>query len=552
LWPQDRNPAKVGILSTENTGGSNAASANGTRINYTSALDRFDLPTFKPEWASIRRGIEKESLRVTSEGRLAQTPHPVAMGSALTHPYITTDYSEALLELITPVADSAEECLEFLTDLHKFSYNNLPAGERLWVSSMPCLLESEEQIPLAQYGSSNMGKLKTLYREGLGHRYSRLMQTIAGIHYNFSMPESFWEDYRAVLGSTEPLQDFQTRHYLHLIRNFHRYSWLLVYLFGASPAVCRCFTKDREHDLERWDEHTLYKPYATCLRMGDLGYRSDAQRSIYVCYNDINNYIDSLYSALSTPYPEYENIGLEKDGHKLQINTNLLQLENEFYATIRPKRVGEGKRPLQLLKEKGIQYIEVRALDLNPFLPVGIDAEQIHFLDSFLVYCLLAESPWCEQSEYRDIEHNLSLTVNRGREPGLTLKRNNSEVLLQDWARELLADIGNAAALLDHSHNTERYQEALGAQLAKVDDPELTPSAQVLAQMKQQSLPFCKFGMQMSDSTLNIFTDSSMAASRADHLTAASAQSLAAQAQIEAQDSVSFDDFLAQWNDYKL
>lgn len=539
-------------MSTNNSGGSNGAPANGTRINLTSALDRFDLPVFKPEWANIRRGIEKESLRVTPDGKLAQTPHPVAMGAALTHPYITTDYSEALLELITPVADSADECIAFLTDLHKFSYDNLPDGERLWVSSMPCLLENEEQIPLAQYGSSNVGRLKTLYREGLGHRYSRLMQTIAGIHYNFSMPESFWEDYRAVLGSTEPVQDFQTRHYLHLIRNFHRYSWLLVYLFGASPAVCRCFTKEREHDLESWDQHTLYKPYATCLRMGDLGYRSDAQRSIYVCYNDINNYIDSLYSALSTPYPDYETIGLEKDGHKLQINTNLLQLENEFYATIRPKRVGEGKRPLQLLKEKGIQYIEVRALDLNPFLPVGIDAEQIHFLDAFLLYCLLADSPLCDQAEYSDIERNLSLTVNRGREPGLMLSRQNSAITLKDWANELIADISNTAALLDHSHNTERYRLALAAQQTKVDDAAQTPSAQVLAQMTSQSLPFCRFGMQMSDRTQATFADSTLTGSRADHLIAASAQSLVAQAQIEAQDVVSFDDFLAQWNDYKL
>lgn len=552
MWLQGRNKVKVDILSTHNNGVSPDARASSTQTNHTLALDRFDLPLFKPEWANIKRGIEKESLRVTPQGRLAQTPHPVAMGSALSHPYITTDYSEALLELITPVSDSADECLEFLTDLHTFSYQNLPAGERLWVNSMPCLLESEQEIPLAQYGSSNMGQLKTLYREGLGHRYSRLMQTIAGIHYNFSMPESFWADYRVVLGSTEPLQDFQTRHYLHLIRNFHRYSWLLVYLFGASPAVGRCFTKDREHNLQSLDQHTLYKPYATCLRMGDLGYRSDAQRSIYVCYNDINNYIDSLYSALSTPYPDYEKIGLEKDGHKLQINTNLLQLENEFYATIRPKRVGEGKRPLQLLKEKGIQYIEVRALDLNPFLAVGIDAEQIHFLDAFLLYCLLAESPLCDQTEHSDIERNLSLTVNRGREPGLMLQRGESQISLQDWASELIADIGNTATLLDYSHKTSHYSQALAAQQAKVDDPALTPSARVLAQMTEQSLPFCKFGMLMSEQTLTHFAHNTMAATRADHLVAASAQSLAAQAQMEAQDSVSFDSFLAQWNDYKL
>jgi glutamate--cysteine ligase len=540
-------------LSTEKQGSIDAAAAPNTTTAYNSALDRFDLPCFKPEWTAIRRGIEKESLRVTATGHLAQTPHPQTMGSALTHPYITTDYSEALLELITPVADTAEECIAFLTDLHKFSCDNLPEGERLWVNSMPCLLESDDQVPLAQYGSSNMGRLKTLYREGLGHRYGRYMQTIAGIHYNFSMPEPFWQDYRAVLGSTEPLQDFQTRHYLHLIRNFHRFSWLLVYLFGASPAVARCFTKGRPHNLESFDEYTLYKPYATCLRMGDLGYRSDAQRSIYVCYNDINNYIDSLYSALSTSYPDYEKIGLEKDGHKLQINTNLLQLENEFYATIRPKRVGgDGRRPLQLLKAEGIQYIEVRALDLNPFLPVGIDVEQINFLDLFLLYCLLAESPWCDQQEHQAIEHNLSLTVNRGREPGLMLERNGEQVSLKEWATMLLTEMKHTAALLDHTHQTNNYQQALQQQLAKVEDPALTPSAKILQQMREQSLPFCRFGMQISEKAMEQFGKRALNSIRLDHFTAASAQSLAAQTTAEQQDTQSFDEFLADWNNYKL
>lgn len=526
--------------------------ANTTAVSFTSALDRFDLPVFKPEWANIRRGIEKESLRVSPQGRLAQTAHPLAMGSALTHPYITTDYSEALIELITPVTQSADECIAFLTDIHKFTYDNLPAGERLWVSSMPCLLEGEDQIPLAQYGSSNTGKLKTLYREGLGHRYSRKMQTIAGIHYNFSMPESFWQDYRAVLGSTEPLQDFQTRHYLRLIRNYHRYSWMLVYLFGASPAVCRCFTAGREHDLETLDQFTLYKPYATCLRMGDLGYRSDAQRAIYVCYNDINNYIDSLYSALSTSYPAYETIGLEKDGRKLQINTNLLQLENEFYATIRPKRVGEGKRPLQLLKEQGIQYVEVRALDLNPFLPVGIDSEQIHLLDAFLLYCLLADSHLCEQSESFESEQNLSLTVNRGREPGLMLNRHGQPISLKQWATELLSEIQYTAAILDHSHSSQRHSAAVTAQAHKVDNPDLTPSAQILRLMRENTMPFCKFGMQASEKTLQHFAHSTMAPDVQAHFKAASTQSLAAQAHIETQDTLSFDEYLAQWNNYKL
>lgn len=521
--------------------------------NVRESLDRFNLPEFKPAWAKIQRGIEKESLRVTPEGRLAQTPHPVAMGSALTHPYITTDYSEALVELITPVFSSIDECLEFLEDLHKFVYANLPEGERLWVSSMPCLLESEDQIPLAQYGSSNMGKLKTLYREGLGHRYGRLMQTIAGIHYNFSMPDAFWQDYRSVLGSTEPMQAFTTRQYLHLIRNFHRYSWLLVYLFGASPAVCRCFTQGREHNLDDYDQYTLYKPYATCLRMGDLGYKSDAQRSIYVCYNDLNNYIDSLYSALSTPYAPYQQIGLQdNNGKHLQINTNLLQLENEFYATIRPKRVGDGKRPLQLLKEKGIQYIEVRALDLNPFLPVGIDAEQIRFLDAFLLYCLLAESPDCVEAENREIEKNLSLTVNAGREPGLQLSRNGAAITLRNWADKLINDIACSAALLDHAHDTRQYSESLARQAAKVADPELTPSAMVLQAMKSGNMPFCKFGMQQSEHTQQLFQQNPLTPTKLDHFTASSALSLASQAHAEANDTMEFEAFLTQWNDYRI
>ena len=521
--------------------------------SYTAALERFSLPEFKASWATLQRGIEKESLRVTANGRLSQLPHPEAMGSALTHPYITTDYSEALLELITPVATSIDECLGFLSDLHKFVYDNLPEGERLWVASMPCLVEREDQIPLAHYGRSNTGRLKTLYREGLGHRYGRLMQTIAGIHYNFSMPDVFWEEYRSLLGSTEDLQAFRTRHYLHLIRNFHRYSWILVYLFGASPAVSRTFTQNRPHDLEAYDQATLYKPYATCLRMGDLGYRSDAQRSIYVCYNDLNNYIDSLYTALSTPYPDYESIGMRgKDERLLQINTNLLQLENEFYATIRPKRVGDGKRPLELLQESGIQYIEVRALDLNPFLPMGIDEEQIRFLDTFLMYCLLAESPECDEVEYREIEKNLSLTVNRGREPGLKLWRQQQETGLAEWADELLADLRHTAVLLDAQQGGTLHMASLDAQLAKVRDPSLTPSAQVLQAMKDHQLPFCAFGMKASVDTQAYFDTQQLSPLRLDELTAASADSLAAQAQAEAADTIDFNEFLQRWNDYQL
>jgi len=518
------------------------------------ALGHFGLAEFRPAWGRVRRGLEKESLRVTRSGRLAQTRHPLALGSALTHSFITTDYSEALIELITPVFDDIEECLGFLEDLHRYVYLHLPADETLWVASMPCLLEGDQDIPLAHYGHSNIGRLKTLYREGLGNRYGRLMQTIAGIHYNFSMPDDFWQDYYQLKGeSNESLRDFRTRQYLHLIRNFHRYSWLLLYLFGASPAVCRCFARGRPHNLDEFNAGTLYKPHATCLRMGRLGYRSEAQGEIFICYNELDNYIDSLARAMSTPYAEYEKIGLKQGDHYLQMNANLLQLENEFYATVRPKRTGPpGMRPLSLLQENGIEYIEVRTLDLNPFLPLGIDAEQIRFLDSFLLFCLLAESPQCTEAEYFQIAENLNLTVEEGRDPALMLRRNGDNIKLRDWAGELLERCTHSAQLLDHSHGGERYQAALAQQQAKLADDSLTPSAQILDRMRQHHCSFADFAMARSQHTQQALTAEALPDARLQRFTEASRLSLQHQQDAEADETLSFEQFLQQWNDYRV
>ncbi len=519
------------------------------------ALQYFRLPEFRTHWADILRGIEKESLRVSPDGRLAQTRHPEGLGSALTHPYITTDYSEALLELITPVSNSIDETLDCLTDLHTWVYRHLPDDERLWVTSMPCLLESEEQIPLADYGTSNIGRLKKLYREGLGHRYGRLMQTISGIHYNFSMPESFWPEYRELLGAEESLQDFQTRHYLHLIRNFHRYSWLLLYLFGASPAVCECFARGRPHNLQPFGpaQGTLYRPWSTCLRMGELGYKSDAQKSIFICYNDLDTYIDTLSEAMSTPYPPYEAIGHHANGRYLQMNTNLLQLENEFYASIRPKRVGDSsERPLSLLMKYGIQYIEVRALDLNPYLPLGIDAEEMRFLDAFLLYCLFSESPECTETEHFQVEDNLARVVNDGRDPELVLQRGDESVNMRQWARELTAGVDHAAKLLDHAEGSDAHQAAVASQQAKVADASRTPAARMLEEMRERGMGFYRFGMERSLLARDTFLRNTLSPARQQAFAEASEQSRRDQQAMEASDQVDFDEFLRHWNAFRV
>src|SRR5665647_342955 len=210
--------------------------------------------------AGLQRGIEKESLRVRPDGTLAATPHPRALGSALTHPHITTDFSEAQLELITGVHSTVAACLDELAHIHQFVYRHI-GDELLWCGSMPCNLPDEQAIPIARFGQSNVGRAKTLYRTGLAHRYGRRMQLISGLHYNFSLPEHSW-----------PMADFRDADegYFALIRNFRRHAWLLLYLFGASPAVCASFVEGRSHELQELAPGTLYLPYATSLRMSRL------------------------------------------------------------------------------------------------------------------------------------------------------------------------------------------------------------------------------------------------------------------------------------------
>ncbi len=515
---------------------------------YKESLERFNLPEFNLDWGTMNRGIEKESLRVTDQGSIALSSHPSALGSALTNPFITTDFSEALLEFITPAYGEISDCLGMLENIHRYTYQNLENDELLWVASMPCTM-SGKQIPLAQYGSSNIGLLKTLYRQGLSHRYGSVMQTVSGIHYNFSMPDSFWPAYKDICKSSDSIQQFRTDKYLHLIRNFHRYSWMLFYLCGACPAVCKCFVEGRPHKLQEYDQYTLYLPHATCLRMGDLGYSSDAQKELFVCYNELETYVDCLYRAMHTPYPAYEEIGSSKDGEHLQINTSLLQLENEFYSTIRPKRTAKsGERPLTALTNEGIEYVEVRAIDLNPFMPLGIDTQQIRFLDSFLLYCLLSDSPDCHEQEFFEVKDNISSVIVAGRDPELELSLEGEKVKLTSWAREIIKDISHSAALLDQVHQHGKYSESVSSQMAKIDDPELTPSGQVLKSMKEKQLSFYALSMEQSEAHKAHFLDTDLQEETRTLMEETAADSKVKQKEIETADEINFDEFLSQWN----
>ena len=337
-------------------------------------------------------GLEKETLRVSHEGSLAQTAHPLALGSALTHPYITTDYSEALLEIVTPPSQDIPSVLKFLSDTQNFIYNQLD-DELLWATSMPCVVAGETSIPLAKYGSSNSGLMKTVYRRGLGHRYGRVMQVIAGVHFNFSFARNFWPMFLEINDkdrkSTQ--QELISEKYFSLLRNLQRFGWLIPYLFGASPAVCKSFLQGKESTLLPFNNTTYYEPYATSLRMGDIGYQNNKESEVGVVadYNSLNSYIKSLQHAVETPCPEYEKIGLEVDSVYQQLNANILQIENEYYSTVRPKQITtKYEMPTEALRTRGVQYLELRSLDVNDSHPLGINEEQLYFLETLMLFCL--------------------------------------------------------------------------------------------------------------------------------------------------------------------
>ena len=475
--------------------------------------------------SGLRRGIEKESLRVRPDGMLATTPHPSRLGSALTHPFVTTDFSESQPELITGVHTSAQACLDELTEIHQIVYRAI-GDELLWAASMPCRLPADDQIPLGRYGTSNVGRAKTVYRMGLSHRYGRRMQTISGIHYNFSLPDARSND-----------------DYFALIRNFRRNAWLLLYLFGASPAVCSTFVAGRAHELQRLSADTLYLPYATSLRMGRLGYQSDAQSSLAVSYNSLKSYAASLQEALTKPYPAYEAIGVRDGDDYRQLATTLLQIENEFYGTIRPKRViNPGERPLHALRDRGVEYVEVRLMDIDPFCPIGITAATVRMLDVFLLHCVLSESPPDTPQEIAAIVSNKQRVASRGREPGLDLTRGAGEVPLAAWGTELLSECAPIAAVLDAANGGAAHREAVAAAATALRDPAATPSARVLQAMaRDHGNSYVHFVLAQSRAHRETIMRLPLADEVAARYARMADESLAEQRRIEASESIPFE-----------
>ncbi|MDH3417879.1 MAG: glutamate--cysteine ligase [Gammaproteobacteria bacterium] len=442
------------------------------------------------------RGIEKECLRIDSDGRLSRKPHPQALGAALTHPHITTDYSEALLEFVTPPCATNWETLQFLCDIHCFVAQNLD-DELLWAQSMPCVVGPDEDVPIAYYGESNLGRMKTIYRRGLGHRYGRAMQAIAGVHFNYSLPVGFWAAYQDYEESRQDESAFISGQYLRMARNYRRNAWALIYLFGASPAVCKSFPLRAGHGLEELDPHTWYLPYGTSLRMSDIGYRNKSQARLQISLNSLAEYVGGLTTAVTSSSPEYERIGVNVDGEYRQLNANMLQIENEYYAAVRPKpKAKSSSRPTVALRRSGVEYLEIRTLDLNVADPVGVNQTQLRFVEALLLYCLFTDSPPIGAAEQAEIDQRELLVAREGRKPGLEFSVDGADVPLSRLGLDLLDGIAPFAALLDAAE--EGYVDALEQQRSAIREPELTPSARLLADMTTRGQSYLDFMLEVS------------------------------------------------------
>lgn len=433
-----------------------------------------------------RIGLEKEGLRVLRDGQLSTSNHPESLGSALTHQSITTDFSEAQLELVTPPCWSSVNALSNINKLQAFVHKQLPRDEIIWSASMPGIINNEDNIRIAEYGNSKSGMMKTVYRRGLAHRYGKKMQLISGVHFNYSFAEEIWPVLSELEKSKKELKAFTSKSYMSTIRNIQRYDWLLLYLFGASPGVSNSFCK-KNKALQEFDKNTYYNPFATSLRMSDFGYTNKWQphKKSIISFQSLDEYLNSLNLAINKPSQKYQSIGLYKNNKRIQLNTNELQIENEYYSSVRPKQIPHsGESFLDALQHRGVRYLEIRSIDINPFTSSGLELKQLHFTELFVNYCLLKKSKPHNRSNEGMNRLNLNQTAYYGRKPGLKLCKENSTVTLKDWAEKLLVEMEPIAEKLNTTHRGEVYSKALEHFKQMIIQTELTPSAKILDEMR--------------------------------------------------------------------
>ncbi len=456
--------------------------------------DNYEL-LLKGNW-----GLEKESMRIDGCGNLVLTPHPAIFGDKLENPNITTDFSESQIEMVTDPFDSIEKVLFSLSEIQGFILENLD-GEFLWPLSMPPHLPDKDKIPIAKFNGTAQGRINEIYRNGLSLRYGKKMQMISGIHYNFSFPGEFWDFLIDALNPGIERQVFIDKSYFSIARNFLRYRWLLIYLFGASPTADISFI-DIPGGFKKIQN---LKYFTASLRMSSFGYSSGKQEEVRVSYNSLDEYTEDLEKSLITDSKEYKKIGVCRGGRQIQLNPHVLQKESEFYSPVRIKSAAhKGESHLDNLKSGGVSYIEIRSVDLNPFYREGISLDQLYFYHMFLLYCLFMESGYLSGGDLKIIKENDELTALYGRKNGIELiKDNGIKAGLTDWAEEILTRMILVADLLDSNNDSNRFLNIILSQKLKIHDKTLLPSSRIVKEMTLNNESHADFGTRLAKSFMN-------------------------------------------------
>ena len=487
-------------------------------------------------------GFEKESLRV-SNLQISNMPHPISIGSALCNSYITTDFAEAQLELVTPPFNNKEKARVFLNDLHHFVSKSIES-EILWPFSIPPYFNSEDDIRIANYGSSNLGKFKRIYRNGLSHRYGKTMQTISGVHYNYSFSEQIWNDFANSDKKIFPFEN-KSEAYISMLRNIYRMNWLILYLFGCSPILTKNFIAKSNTSFKKLDDQTYYMPNATSLRMSEYGYSNSSRVKLNLSINSLDEYIAGLQSATNTSYSKFKNIKDSK-GYKAQISPNILQIDDEYYAVARPKSNNLSNQQLSTkLKISGVDFIELRSLDLNPFSITGIDEEAIIFIELFLIFCFFKSSEPIDKEEYDLIANNDLMVSKKGREPKLILNKGSDRITLKDWSLEILDEIEITADIL--SLNTDSLNKIIDSMRMRVKHSELTLSEQLLEKILTEKTSFDELGYTIGKSNRDNYSNTSDKSNiNLDQIKREVKNSIEKQKELEEIDK-DYEDFLADY-----
>ena len=466
--------------------------SHGTKINTFHLLSSEE----KKSLSSGKKGIEREAIRVLKNRLISDQSHKNYFGSALCHSYFTTDFSESLLEIITPPFSESSDLINFLEKSHQYvsqSINN----EQLWPASMPPNFHDDD-IQIAKYGVSNIAKFKTIYRKGLSKRYGKPMQAISGVHFNYSFPEIIWK-LNHKDGSENNTQSFRNTFYFQTIRNISRISWLILYLFGASPILNKSFLRTVPNGSKCFKDN-IYFPYATSLRMSHLGYQNDSQADIDVSINSIDEYISDL-KKLTSEQRNKVKIKLPSELNSLEeLNDFQLQIEDEYYSMIRPKSMSnEDIRPTSKLRKFGVEYIEVRSLDIDPWSPIGINQSTVSFIEALILYSSFCESPPISNSEYKTIRKNNHLVATLGRQPNLYLEKDKKNISLKEWARCIIDEMEPFLHIVKvDSAQIENYKEM-------ISNPEYTPSARLINGVLKGSYSYDEYMANISEKNKEYF-----------------------------------------------